>query len=250
MIKNTNSELTNFVTNDNSGAFLNSVVRGPNTEIFNNPYVSGYFYIYWLRLPEFMKNQVSGIDFSALHYRVLKSVEIPSRNLNTIEVQMGFGGTNKIVVPTTIETDTTLTMSCLELEGTPFSQAVRTWITAIRDPASGTSSIAQYGKKAFTGTLLYITTKPVNPNTANDKKIIETAYIFTNVFPTIDNTSLFSSAIDNSNIVEPQVQWKFDNMVQGVNVNKIAEERFDTMTMLKDMEDYSFTQDFLMDANV
>lgn len=232
-----------------SGAFNNIVTRGFNTNIYSDIYISGYFYIFWTRLPSFLGNEVAGIgDFRKMSMVLNTAVQIPSVNLQYTEVTTGFANTNKLRIPTTIDYDRTLQISYNELSGTPMTKFHQMWITGIRDYTSGVSDIKDYGIKNYTGDLLYITTKPVHyksqgsfgkeTNTIPNANIIETAHFFSNVFPTSDNQALFSGNLEQSDKILLDMQYSFSEMFMGEGVNTFASEKLDQIIKLKDMGHY------------
>ena len=179
---------------------------------------------------------------------LFRSVRIPSVNLNTVEVTTGFANTNVLSIPTTIDMDRSLQIVYNELSATPISKFHQAWISGIRDYASGVSDIANYGINTYTGTLLYVTTKPVHystqgsSNKETNKQMVETAHLFTNVFPTTDNQANFSMDLETSDKVEVEMNYKFSQMFMGDAVNKFAEKQLSSMIRLKDMDAYTISE--------
>lgn len=235
--------------------FQNSVIKGYNASIYGDIYLSGYGYIVWTRIPEILTEKYNPMlgDFREISRTLYKAVQIPDVTLNVTEVVTGFGGTNKLSIPTTIDMDTNLSITYNELSGTPITRFHQAWISAIRDYASGVSDIPEYGLQTYTADLLYFTTKPVHyasqgslgssTGTVPNERIIETAHLFTHIFPTIDKQSNFSMNIETSDKIEVEVPYRFSQMFMGDAINKLAEEQLPLAIRLKDMDNYAIKND-------
>lgn len=258
MIKHTT--YTDYFTNGSQyGNFQNVVTKGYNAGIYGDIYLSGFAYIIWTKIPTFMAEGTELIgDFKAMSRTLYKAVQIPDATLNTTEVVTGFAGTNRLSIPTTIDIDTSLTITYNELSGTPMTKFHQRWISAIRDYASGVSDIANYGINNYTGELLYITTKPVHyksqgsfgseTNSVPNEQMIETAHLFTHVFPINDKQSNFSMNIESSDKIELDITYKFSHMFMGDAVNKFATTQLDNIIKLKDMDNYKINVDGTVDS--
>lgn len=246
------SSANHFVNPSNfKGSFDNVVTRGFNTNIYSDIYISGYFYLYWVRLPNFMKadQTIQLGDFTKMSMVLNTSVQIPSVTLNYTEVTTGFGNTNRLSIPTTLDYDRSLQISYNELSGTPMTKFHQRWITGIRDYTSGVSDIENYGITNYTGDLLYITTKPVHfqsqgtfgkeTGTVPNQNMIETAHYFSNVFPTTDNQSVFSGNLEQSDKVPLDMTYRFAEMFMGESVNNYAANKLAEIIRLKDMSQYA-----------
>ena len=247
---------TNYFTNNAEikNNFANAVTKGFNTSIYSDVYISGYFYILWTRVPTFLKENVDNLgDFAAMTSRLYKSVEIPAVTLNTVEIVTGFSNTNKVNIPTTLDYDRNLTVTYNELSGLPITRFHQRWISGIRDYSSGVSDIPNYGINTYTGELLYITTKPVHfqqqgsfgqsTGTTPNERMVETAHLFSKIFPTTDNQNLFSGNIEASDKVEQPISYRFAEMFMGQAVNDFAVNNLDRMIKLKDMDAYTINED-------
>jgi len=205
-----------------------------------DPYITGYFYVLWTRLPDFLTNQgnVLGANFSHLCRVVNNGFTLPDITLNTTDVPLGFGGTNKLSVPTNIDMSNEISIKYLELSGLPVSRFHTSWISGIRDYASGVSQIKNYSQYNITGDCLYITTKPVM-NNDNNKQIIESAHLFTGVFPNTDKQSSFAGDLTSSDKVDLEVPYKFHQMFHGKNTLAYAEGKLAQMIKLADMSAFN-----------
>lgn len=252
MIRNIITDAEEHFTGKDAIDFSNAVTKGFNANLYSDIYLTGYGYIMWVAMPEFLKDEKikkSIGDFEKMSAVLMKAVRIPSVNLNSVEVTTGFANTNVLSIPTTIDMDRSLQIVYNELSGTPMTKFHQTWISGIRDYASGVSDIKDYGIKTYTANLLYITTKPVHYEAQGsfgshgggtpNKRMVETAHFFTNVFPTTDNQANFSMDLESSDKVEVEMNYKFSQMFMGAAVNKFAEDQLKNMISLKDMDSYN-----------
>lgn len=257
MIIHDTGTASNFTNPGSFGnAFTDAVTKGFNTSVYSDIYISGYFYILWTRVPEFMKKdsteKILG-DFSSMSQVMCTSVQIPDINLNVVEVVTGFGGTNKLSIPTGVDMDTSLTVTYNEMSGTPISKFHQRWISGIRDYASGVSDIPNYSIRNYTGELLYITTKPVHyasqgsfgksTGQVPNQQMVETAHLFCNVFPVSDRQSLFSANIESSDKISIEMNYRFSQMFQGQQVTALAQRKLGEMIKLKDADFYVIDDD-------
>lgn len=249
MILNTGT-YQNFTSCEKYSSFADAVTKGYNASIYSDVYLTGYFYIYWVGIPSFLdeaKKELS--DFRHLTRVLYTGVQIPDMTLNSTEVVTGFSGTSKISIPTTLEYGTDLTISYNEISGTPISKYHQLWISAIRDPASGLSDIKDYGLNNYTGSLLYITTKPTHYGTngsfgkstsaAPNRQIVETAFLYPHVFPITDRQSLFSGSLESSDKLQVEVSYKCGTPFTGDAVKKLAENYLDKMMISRDADSYN-----------
>ena len=205
-------------------------------------FITGYYYILWTKVPSFIDGQLGAQNaFKHLARVSNNAVTIPDITLNTVEVLSGFGGTNKIPVPTNLETQNEMSVKYYEYSGTPLTKAHQAWISAIRDYASGVSIIQNYSWINYTGEMLYITTKPVKFTDTErpTPDLIETAHLFTGVIPQPDKQSSFNSDLGTSDKVEQEISYKFAQMFMGKDVHEYAATKLSEMIKLADMSDYS-----------
>lgn len=243
MISNTYNG-NNFAKAPDKTGFANIVTKGYNANVYGDVYLTGFFYIFWTRLPAFLtKTDVTNVlgEFPQLTRVLNNAVTLPDITLNTTTVITGFGGSSKLPIPTTIDVGEDLTIKYNELSGTPIARFHQRWISGIRDYACGLSEIDDYKIKNYTGDLLYITTKPVMKTSNTNSAIIETAHHFTNVFPTTDRQSLFSSSIDNSDKVELEITYKHGGMSSGESARKLAESTMASMMKTISMDKIEIT---------
>lgn len=250
-----------FTGNSQYGSFQNVVSKGYNASIYGDIYLTGFFYILWTRLPDIMKDNTEELGNFKEMTRVLNNaVQLPGRELQFTEVTTGFGGASKLAIPTMISNGNDLSITYNELSGLPMLKFNQRWITAIRDPISGLSDIPNYGLKTYTGDILYITTKPVHykdqgsmgvlTGSFPNEQIVESAHLFTNVFPTNDPQELLSATIEASDKIDVQINYKFANMWNGEEARKFASSLLDSMIKVKDMGTYKVGPDGSIDSTL
>jgi hypothetical protein len=240
MINSFKTSNSNY-SKSNIGGFNSLLTKGFEPES-KEYYITGFFYLLWVRTPLFLDEQLGGTNlFKSLGRVASNAVTLPDVTLNTTDVQEGFGGTNKRSIPTTIDLSNDINIKYYEYSGTPVSKAHQIWISGIRDYASGVSSINNYQYRNYTGDLLYITTKPVfySGNSQPTPDLIESAHFLTGVMPTQDKQSAFSSDITNADKVEQDIPYKISQMFMGPNVNQFAASKLSEVIKLNNMVDYS-----------
>jgi hypothetical protein len=201
---------------------LNNLARdrhfgGTSPYIVADPYITGYHYIKWLKLPdklqEFVKKgdgmNMDGVDGQDGIKNFLESsclsVTPPGGTLNKTEFT-GIGGL-KWSVPTNMDYTNTLTIKFLEFTHLPILNIFHGWVRMIRDYKTGTSHLndgdSAYTKSAYAGTLLYWTTKP-------DGRTVEYSAAYTGIFPTKDPQDLFTSDVTAVDKLEIDMEFNVD----------------------------------------
>jgi len=184
-----------------------------------DPYISGYHFIYFKKLPDQLVKNISYVDQgntpntqaqfkdavdvkNTLSASCL-SVTPPGGTLNKTEFT-GLGGT-KWSVPTNFDYGNTLTVKFLEFSSTPIMKIFHGWIKMIRDYRTGVSNLvgADYTKSQYAGTMMYWTTKP-------DGVTVEYAACYTGCFPTKDPQDLYSGDIGAYDKVEVDMEFSID----------------------------------------
>jgi hypothetical protein len=184
-----------------------------------DPYVSGYHFIYFKKLPDQLAKNVGWVDSGTTPSTQSKfkdigdiqntlsatcqSVTPPGGTLNKAEFT-GLGG-SKWSVPTNFDYGNTLTVKFLEFSSTPIMKIFHGWIKMIRDYRTGVSNLVgnDYTKSQYTGTMLYWTTKP-------DGKTVEYSACYTGCFPTKDPQDLYSGDIGAYDKVEVDMEFSID----------------------------------------
>jgi len=193
---------------------------GGSTEgIAADPYISGYHYIHWAKIPELGNDLVTGdgqkargggLSSTANVGKFLQgaclSVTPPGGTINKTEFT-GIGGM-KWSVPTNMDYGNTVTVKFLEFSYLPVLSIIHGWCRLIRDAKTGVTSLNYqddaYTKSAYAGSMFYWTTKP-------DGRTVEYSALYTGMFPSKDPQDLFTgdvTAVDKLEIdVEFNVDW-------------------------------------------
>ena len=191
---------------------------GTGDSIVADPYISGYHYIQFVKLPEMLKSEyvkhgdgaVAGSKLSGDMESFLAgsclAVTPPGGTINKTEFT-GIGGV-KWAVPTNMDYNTSVTVKFLEFSSLPVLSIIHGWCKLIRDYKTGLTGLNTqddaYTKSAYSASMFYWTTKP-------DGKTIEYSACYTGMFPTKDPQDLFTgdlTAVDKLEIdVEFNVDW-------------------------------------------
>lgn len=175
-----------------------------------DPYLSGYHFIWWARLPPFLF-QYAGLDNNADIGKIMTgsclSVTPPGGTLNKVEFT-GLGGI-KWAVPGNIDYGNSVSVKFLEFNGTPILKIMHGWVKMIRDYRTGTSnlidgeSLSGYTKATYAGLLYYWTTAP-------DAKTVEYYAAYDGAFPTKDPQDLFTSDVETVGRVDTEIEFNVD----------------------------------------
>ena len=163
-----------------------------------DPYISGYAFIVWTKLPAFMNNVtdkdvISGMPidraFKQMTEKNFKSLSgIGDITLGVEDVTHGFAGNAYGVATGISKENTSFSITHQELAGSPIRKLYEYWVTGVRDPETGlatyhgkigSNECPTYSAKYHTGELLYIVTDPTGGEHG-----IEFACYYTNVMPT------------------------------------------------------------------
>lgn len=218
-----------------SNAFANALTKGLQPE-YIEPYVSGYYYLIWLKTPDFVSK-----NFVEIMRVTNNSVDIPDTTINTTEVVTGFAGSGKLNVVTSVESGSDLTVKFTEMSGLPILNNIENWVLNIRDRNNGTSNIPKYKLANYSGELLVVLTKPVlnSVKDEQDNGFIEKAFIFTYIYPTNIPYSSYNQDVTNSDKVEPSITFKFSGMFTGEEVDKFAVTKLTDLKLIS-LEDRTF----------
>lgn len=173
-------------------------VKGPSSTYFtgiddliNHKFtklITGYAYIYWVRLPAFFEMDDDLKYFKALTQKNFRSFTgLTDITLNTSSETSGFAGNEYNTVTGISRGNVSFTIEHNEYSGSPMTKMYQKWVELIRDSRTG---IAVYPKKYnmeysdynHTAELLYIMVRPDANNTNSD--ILEKAVYWSNVVPT------------------------------------------------------------------
>lgn len=234
--------------NDNDGKNMLEVVNNLNGSFFTgvddqvnlylDPIVTGYAFIYWVDLPDWFKEDADLKYFKQLSEKNFRSFQgINSIELNTSQLQTGFAGHEINVVTGVSRQNTEFQIGHKEFSGSPMTKMYQKWISMIRDPRTGVALYpklynVEYGARNHSGQLLYIMTRPDATNAG--KNVVEYACFYSNVVPTnVPLDSLYNFEIGSQD--SPQIEITFKGFPEiGPNVNAYAEKILKEKIMSKD----------------
>lgn len=179
------------------------------TNLYLDPYVSGYAFIYWVSVPSWFEKDPDLKYFKQMTQKNFRSFSgVGSINLNTAQHQIGFAGHEGNVVSGIDRNNTEFTLSHKEYSGGIMRKLYQKWVSYIRDPRTGIALYPklfgeEYGARNHSAQLLYIVTRPDVTNT--DKNIVEYACFYSNVIPTnvpLDSLYNFDLGTQDSPTIE------------------------------------------------
>ena len=181
-----------------------------------DPYLSGYFFTWWDKLPSGLPTYVStmgnsGISSASEIKNVLSAsctgVTPPGGTINKVEFP-GLGGI-RWNVPGSIDYGTEISLKFLEFNKTPVLDIMSGWFRMIRDYRTGVTKLTDgtdgsgYTKNTYAGLLYYWTTAP-------DGQTVEFFAAYDGVFPTKDPQDLFSSDLENIARLDIEIPFNVD----------------------------------------
>ncbi len=215
-----------------------------------DPYVTGYHFIWFDKLPAplavAVRGGVSGIENIGEMQTVLAasclSVTPPGGTLNKIEYT-GLGGV-KWAVPGNIDYGNSVSVKFLEFNKTPILDIMHGWVKMIRDYRTGITDVqledgndgAGYSKKTYAGLMYYWTTAP-------DAKTVEYYACYDGVFPAKDPQDLFTSDVETVGRLDLEIEFNVDYAWHEPWVLQRCTELASVMTKVAgNVEDYGKTQ--------
>jgi len=179
-----------------------------------DPYVSGYHYVWFDKLPASLPaytNLNSGLakndDIAAVLAATCLSVTPPGGTLNKVEFT-GLGGI-KWAVPGNIDYGNSVSVKFFEFNKTPLLDIFHGWMKMMRDYRTGVSNLvdgpvgAGYSKSTYACVMYYWTTSP-------DGQSIEYAACYDGVFPTKDPQDLFTSDVETVGRLDVEIEFNVD----------------------------------------
>lgn len=200
-IKNSFAEVANNRLTRNFGGTVAGVA---------DPYVTGYHFIYFGKLPTALPSYTQLPDTSTIQNILAGaclSVTPPGGTLNKIEFT-GLGGI-KFAVPGNIDYGNSVSVKFLEFNGTPILNIMHGWIKMIRDYRTGTANLIDgeqgsgYTKKTYASVMYYWTTAP-------DALTVEYYAAYDGVFPTKDPQDLFTSDVETVGRLDSEIEFNVD----------------------------------------
>lgn len=180
-----------------------------------DPYISGYHFIWFDKLPSALTNYtsrgISGLDNIDDIKKILAasclSVTPPGGTLAKVEFT-GLGGI-KWAVPGNIDYGNAVSVKFLEFSKTPILDIMHSWVKMIRDYRTGVTELEDtdegigYSNRTYAATMFYWTTAP-------DAMSIEYYAAYDGVFPTKDPQDLFSSDIETIGKLDIEIEFNCD----------------------------------------
>lgn len=170
------------------GSFFSGADPSTFAEIELDPFVSGYSFIYWVKLPFWFEQDEDLKNFKTLTQKIMVSFNgFTDVELQENSQQYGFAGNEVSFVTGVNRNNTDFTIGFKEYSGTPVTKMFNKWINMIRDKNTGIALYPKlydcdYSAKNHTGMLLYISMRPDVTN--SNKNNVEKAVLYGNVFPT------------------------------------------------------------------
>lgn len=200
-----------------------------------DPYISGFWFCWFHRLPPQLTTHISTVvqgvtnvtgplsnaDIQNILTGAALSFTPPGITLNKTEFT-GLGGI-KWAVPTNIDHGNTISIKYLEFYGTPILTIHHAWVDLIRSHVTGDSNIvmnttskeattANTGsgastprKNQYSATVLYWTTTP-------DTNDVQYYASYTGVFPSKDPQDLFTGDVEAVDKLEIEIEYNADYM--------------------------------------
>ena len=162
---------------------------GINDQVMEfDPFVSGYAFIIWTKLPTWLTAQYPG--FKAMTQKNFTAFSgLENMEIQSLDYEHSFNGNSHRVNGGITKNNTGFTLTHKEYSGSPIGNMYKFWVSSISDPRTGIATYpAQfnipYASKNHTGELLYIVTRPDANNVGDGTRNIEAAFYYTNVMPT------------------------------------------------------------------
>lgn len=188
-----NEGLRTYVGNAENSNFFAGTWDFDQSNLDNyDPFVSGYAYIFWTKLPSFFPEKIRK-RFKHMTEKNFKSLSGSSDlTLDFESITGGFAGNSYDAATNLKKGEGGFTLKHQEYMGSPIRELYEYWVTGIRDPETGlatyhgrlgdSKSCPYYSSRFHSGELLYIVTDPAGA--AGGAQSIEYACYYTNVIPT------------------------------------------------------------------
>lgn len=217
-----------------------------------DPYITGYSYIVWTKLPSFMPSDIR-TRFKHFTEKNFKSFDgISDMTLDSEDISMGFAGNSYSAATNLKKSEGTFTLKHQEYAGSPVRELYEYWVTGIRDPETGLanyhgrlgeSDCPYYSSRFHTGELLYINTDPAGA--LGGEQSIEFACYYTNVMPTkVPQSHLVYSSGDHS-VVEIDQEFK-GVWHRSKRVDELAKKMITKKKVLNSFMNYGHTDSQFM----
>jgi len=224
-VKNSFAEVTKNRLSRNFGGTVTGVA---------DPYITGYHFIFFPRLPGELYTYAdmdNNIAVGNMMAGACLSVTPPGGTLNKIEFT-GLGGI-KWAVPGNVDYGNAVSVKFLEFNGTPILNIMHGWVKMIRDYRSGTTDLEEgdqltgYSKGSYAGIMYYWTTSP-------DVRSVEYYAAYDGVFPTKDPQDLFASDVETVGRLDTEIEFNVDYIWHEDWVKAKCEEYAEQVYQLRD----------------
>ncbi len=175
-----------------------------------DPYITGYGFVWFNQIPAMLatggyNTSMSQTQIQATLGALAYTIDIPAISLNKQTIE-GTGGV-QFNMPTRLNIGNTMTITFLELSGTPITNIINGWGQMLRDIRTGLSNLigTDYRKANYSSTVYYWTTKP-------DGYTIEQAWALTGVWPETRITNQLNTDVTNNSDVRLDVTFSIDNI--------------------------------------
>jgi len=183
-----------------------------------DPYITGYHFIWFDKLPSGLLNamdsahpvagSLDGKNVAQILAATCTGVTPPGGTLNKIEFT-GLGGV-KWAVPGNLDYGNSVSVKFLEMQGLPITTIMHKWVKAIRDYRTGaTEQLSDqdggkgYSKESYSALMYYWTTAP-------DAQTIEYFACYDGVFPTKDPADLHASDLESIGKLDIEIEFNVD----------------------------------------
>lgn len=189
---------------------------GGTTTGVAEPYLSGYFFIWFerlpLKLPDYTREGAAQVTDNGQIQNILAAsctgVTPPGGTLAKVEFT-GLGGV-KWAVPGNIDYGNEVTLKFIEFDKTPILDILHGWVKMIRDYRTGVTDTLQsgdtgsgYTKGVYSAIMYYWTTSP-------DAKSVEYYACYDGMFPSRDPQELYTGAIESVERLDVEVGFNVD----------------------------------------
>lgn len=186
---------------------------GGHTVGVADPYITGYHFIWFDRIPDlssYLADEPTGSMTTEQCQRMLSSlctgVTPPGGTLNKVEFT-GLGGI-KWSVPGNIDYGNTVSIKFTEMQKLPIASIMHSWVKMIRDYRTGVSNLEEgsgneYSKRNYAALMYYWTTAP-------DIRTVEYYACYDGMFPSKDPQDLFASDVETVGKLDIEIEFNVD----------------------------------------
>jgi len=187
---------------------------GGHTSGVADPYITGYHFIWFDKLPtilldgEINTSMLTTTEQANILAATCTGVTPPGGTLNKVEFT-GLGGV-KWAVPGNLDYGNSISIKFQEMQGLPVSTIMHKWVKMMRNYQNGVSELwdggdfsPEYTKTNYSAVLYYWTTAP-------DGITIEYYAAYDGVFPTKDPADLFASDVESIGKLDVEIEFNVD----------------------------------------